>query len=107
MRRLKTIQSINEGQQMVCLAGAGINDLAQEASALDRESHSVLGSMFLNPSVAAGIAFSSGGTQLRKGPVFTDRLLYAMVDAQGKVQVVDTLGLGPSDTALYHKLEQA
>jgi len=28
----------------------------------------MLGSVFLNPTVAAGVALGSGGTQLRKGP---------------------------------------
>lgn len=32
----------------------------------DRDSHSVLGSIFLNPSVAAGVSYGSGGTQIRK-----------------------------------------
>ena len=30
----------------------------------------VLGSLFLNPTVAAGVAFGSGGAQMRRGPVF-------------------------------------
>ena len=54
---------------------------------------SVLGSFFLNPTVGAGVALGSGGTQLRKGPVYTERVLYARVDADGKVRVVDSLGL--------------
>jgi hypothetical protein len=33
-----------------------------------RDSHSVLGSIFLNPSVAAGVSYGSGGTQIRKAP---------------------------------------
>jgi D-lactate dehydrogenase len=53
----------------------------------------VLGSFFLNPTVGAGVALGSGGTQLRKGPVYTERVLYARVDADGKVRVVDSLGL--------------
>ena len=51
------------------------------------ESHSVLGSIFLNPTTAAGVAFGSGGTQLRKGPVYTERLLYARVNDKGRVEV--------------------
>ncbi len=111
----------------VCLAGAGIHSVLLKAAALGVDSHSVLGSIFLNPTTAAGIAFGSGvrptylarcgheqrscctrahavrrrgtvtgshgsfvrshaqGTQLRKGPVYTERLLYAHVDDKGKV----------------------
>ncbi len=42
---------------------------------------------------SAGVALGSGGTQLRKGPVYTERVLYARVDATGRVCVEDSLGL--------------
>jgi len=35
--------------KFLCLAGAGIHDLARKAQNLNVESHSVLGSSFLNP----------------------------------------------------------
>jgi len=53
----------------------------------------VLGSIFLNPSVGAGVSFGSGGTQIRKGPVYTERALYCRVDAAGRVELVNSLGL--------------
>eukprot|EP00658_Telonema_sp_P-2_P031284 TRINITY_DN23451_c0_g1_i1.p1 TRINITY_DN23451_c0_g1~~TRINITY_DN23451_c0_g1_i1.p1 ORF type:complete len:258 (-),score=42.22 TRINITY_DN23451_c0_g1_i1:25-798(-) len=107
MRRLNSIQPIDAGERFVCMAGAGIFDLSVAAGRVGRESHSVLGSMFLNPSVAAGIAFSSGGTQMRKGPVYTERVLYAVVDSNAKVRVVDSLGLKPTGAELYSKLEDS
>ena len=63
----------------------------------DRESHSVLGSTFLNPTTAAGVAFGSGGTQVRKGPAYTERALYLKIH-QNKwketiVETVNTLGI--------------
>ena len=105
MTRLDHIMPIDDGQRMVCLAGAGIYSVLQKAATLGFESHSVLGSIFLNPTTAAGVAFGSGGTQLRKGPVFTERLLYAKVDVNGKVQLVNTLGLKGDGPELYKKLE--
>lgn len=69
MTRLDKIMPIDDGKRMVCLAGAGIHSVLQRAASLGVESHSVLGSIFLNPTTAAGVAFGSGGTQLRKGPV--------------------------------------
>ena len=64
--RLRTITPIDDGKRLVCLAGAGIQDALHKANALGVDSHSELGSFFLNPTVAAGVAFGSGGTQLRK-----------------------------------------
>lgn len=61
----------------------------------DRESHSVLGSTFLNPTTAAGVALGSGGTQCRKGPAYTERALYLKVTTnkwrEKIVQIVNTL----------------
>ena len=63
------------------------------------------------------MALGSGGTQLRKGPVYTERLLYAAVSAEGRVEVVNTLGLrghgaelsppqpGISSTCVYRALK--
>ncbi len=95
MARLRRMVPLDgEGRQVLCLAGAGIQDLGQLlAGRFGRDSHTVLGSSFLNPTVAAGVALGSGGVQLRKGPTYTERLLYARVTERGEVEVVDTLGL--------------
>ena len=94
MRRLNAIIPIDEYKRVLCLAGAGIASVHSMVSGKQREGHSVLGSLFLNPSVAAGIALGSGGTQIRKGPVYTDRVLYAKVSEDGRdVEVVNTLGV--------------
>eukprot|EP00929_Paragymnodinium_shiwhaense_P023701 TRINITY_DN14781_c0_g1_i1.p1 TRINITY_DN14781_c0_g1~~TRINITY_DN14781_c0_g1_i1.p1 ORF type:complete len:663 (+),score=158.98 TRINITY_DN14781_c0_g1_i1:125-2113(+) len=95
MRRLKKIMPVGkEGHQVLCYSGAGIFDLKDLlASEYNRDSHSVLGSLFLNPSVGAGIAYGSGGTQIRKGPAYTDRALYLRVCKDGSIELVNTLGL--------------
>lgn len=64
MLRMNHIMPIDDGARMVCLAGAGIHSVLQKAASMNKESHSVLGSIFLNPTTAAGIAFGSGGTQV-------------------------------------------
>jgi D-lactate dehydrogenase len=62
MLRLNKIVFV--GEKALCQPGAGIYDLSVEASQRGRQSHSVLGSIFLNPTVAAGVAYGSGGTQV-------------------------------------------
>uniref|UniRef100_A0A7S4T4W3 FAD-binding PCMH-type domain-containing protein n=1 Tax=Alexandrium monilatum TaxID=311494 RepID=A0A7S4T4W3_9DINO len=95
LRRLDKILPIGpDGQHVLCFAGAGIFDLQDKLKKdFNRDSHSVLGSIFLNPSVAAGVAFGSGGTQIRKGPVFTQRALWCRVLPNGEVELINTLGL--------------
>jgi len=93
MRRLDKIMPIGDGQQVLCFPGAGIYSLQEKLKLYNRDSHSVLGSIFLNPSVAAGVSFGSGGTQIRKGPAYTDRALYCRISDKGEVELVNTLGL--------------
>jgi len=95
MRRLSKILPIGDtANQVLCFGGAGIYDLQQILkNDFNRDSHSVLGSLFLNPSVGAGVAFGSGGTQIQKGPAFTDRALFCKVRQDGKVEIVNKLGL--------------
>jgi len=92
-RRLGRTALVDGGKRVLCEAGVGITTLAQEMRTVGRESHSVLGSVFLNPTVAAGVAFGSGGTQVRKGPSYTERALYCKVDADSRVLLVNELGI--------------
>jgi D-lactate dehydrogenase (quinone) len=92
MTRLKTVHRLDD--QVLCFAGVGIHDLSILASQQNRESHSILGSVFLNPTVAAGLAFGSGGTQIRKGPAYTERALWCTVNKDGQVILHNTLGIG-------------
>jgi D-lactate dehydrogenase len=99
LKRLNTHFPIDDGNRVVCLAGCGISSLADSISQWfpDRESHSILGSTFLNPTTAAGVAFGSGGVYVRKGPARTDRALYCKVTrnkwGENVVNIVNTLGI--------------
>jgi D-lactate dehydrogenase len=99
MKYLDRLFPIDNGERVVCLAGVGLSSLQQFLNEYfpERESHSVLGSTFLNPTTAAGVAFGSGGTQCRKGPAYTERALYLKVSTnkwkENVIEVVDTLGV--------------
>ena len=109
MRRLNKILPVGaDGGQVLCFAGAGIFQLQSELkNKYNRDSHSVLGSIFLNPSVAAGVSYGSGGTQIRKGPAFTNRALFCRVAEGGEVELVDTLGLNVKGKDALDFLESA
>jgi len=104
MKHFDTVFPIDDGEKVVCLAGVGLASLKHfvNENFPERESHSILGSTFLNPTTAAGVAFGSGGTQIRKGPACTERALYLKVvpDKYGKhiVKVVNTLGIEDLDS---------
>lgn len=100
LKHLDSIAPVDDGERMLCLAGVGLASLDRFLAEYfpDRESHSVLGSTFMNPTTAAGIAFGSGGTQcFRKGPAFTERALYLKISEnkwkEHVIEIVNTLGI--------------
>jgi D-lactate dehydrogenase len=56
MKHFDTAFPIDDGEKVVCLAGVGLASLKHFVTENfpDRESHSILGSTFLNPTTAAG-----------------------------------------------------
>jgi len=109
MKYLDSFFPIDGGKRVVCMAGAGLADLSRDIPTWfpDRESHSILGSTFLNPTTAAGVAFGSGGTQLRKGPAYTDRAMYIKVQqnkfGENVVKVVNRLGINGIEDKDFHE----
>ncbi|NEY37115.1 D-lactate dehydrogenase, partial [Streptomyces sp. PRKS01-65] len=89
---------LNEGRQVLCLPGATLDRLEQTLASLGREPHSVIGSSCIGASVLGGICNNSGGALVRRGPAYTELALYAQVDAQGQLQLVNHLGIALGDT---------
>lgn len=96
--RLTGIQLLNEGRQVLCLPGATLDRLEQTLAPLGREPHSVIGSSCIGASVLGGICNNSGGALVRRGPAYTELALFAQVDAQGQLQLVNHLGIALGDT---------
>lgn len=97
MRRLAGIHLLQKGRQVVCLPGATLHKLEKTLRAIDREPHSVIGSSCLGASVIGGICNNSGGALVRRGPAYSELALYARVDAQGALQLVNHLGIALGD----------
>ncbi|MAK32145.1 D-lactate dehydrogenase [Acinetobacter sp.] len=106
-RRLKGIQVIHEGKQVVCLPGATLDHLEQLLKSYNREPHSVIGSSCIGASVLGGVCNNSGGALVRRGPAYTELALYAQVDQQGQLHLVNHLGidLGQTPEEILTRLE--
>jgi D-lactate dehydrogenase len=96
--RLTGVQLINEGRQVVCLPGATLDRLEKVLAPLDREPHSVIGSSCIGASVLGGVCNNSGGALVRRGPAYTEMALFAQVDADRRLQLVNHLGIALGDT---------
>lgn len=107
-RRLKGIQVIQDGRQVVCLPGATLDNLEQLLKGFNREPHSVIGSSCIGASVLGGVCNNSGGALVRRGPAYTELALYAQIDAQGQLQLINHLGIDLGDTPeeILTRLEQ-
>lgn len=95
--RLAGIQLLDGGRQVVCLPGATLDRLEQALAPLGREPHSVIGSSCIGASVLGGICNNSGGALVRRGPAYTELALFAQVDAGGRLQLVNHLGIALGD----------
>lgn len=91
--RIEGVHLIREGRQVVCLPGATLYQLEQALRPLGREPHSVIGSSCIGASVFGGICNNSGGALIHRGPAYTQLALYARLDANGDLHLVNHLGI--------------
>lgn len=105
---LDGVHPIADGRQVVCLAGATLNTLERVLAPLGREPHSVIGSSCIGASVIGGVCNNSGGSLVRRGPAFTELALYAQVGADGRLELVNHLGIRLPDApeAMLERLER-
>ncbi|MEM9896057.1 MAG: D-lactate dehydrogenase, partial [Bacteroidota bacterium] len=96
--RITGIHLIDEGAQIVGLAGSTLFDLENKLKAYDREPHSVIGSTSIGASIIGGICNNSGGSLIKRGPAYTELSLYAQVNKEGELVLVNELGIDLGNT---------
>ncbi|HJG52460.1 MAG TPA: D-lactate dehydrogenase [Brachybacterium faecium] len=106
--RIDQIHLLHDAREAVCLAGATLFSLEDKLAPHGREPHSVIGSTSIGASVVGGIANNSGGSQVRKGPAYTEQAIFARVDEHGQIQLVNHLGidLGTDPTHILDRLQR-
>ncbi|MGK4331925.1 D-lactate dehydrogenase [Lonsdalea quercina] len=106
--RLDKVQLLDQGRQIVALPGSTLWHLERVLKPLGREPHSVIGSSCIGASVIGGICNNSGGSLVHRGPAYTEMALYGRVNDQGKVELVNHLGihLGETPEQILIRLEQ-
>lgn len=97
MLRMDKIHLIDDGRQVICQPGSTLNQLEKRLRTIGREPHSVIGSSCIGASVTGGICNNSGGSLIRRGPAFTQLALFAQVEADGVLRLVNHLGIDLGD----------
>ena len=105
--RINTIHSLDNGQQVIAFAGSTLFDLENKLKPLGREPHSVIGSTSIGASIIGGICNNSGGSLVQRGPAYTEMAIYAAVNKQGELKLINTLdiNLGDSPEDILNNLE--
>ncbi|MFM2480853.1 D-lactate dehydrogenase [Celerinatantimonas sp. YJH-8] len=96
--RIRQVYLIQDGTQVICLPGATLDQLEKKLRPLHREPHSVIGSSCLGASVLGGICNNSGGSLIQRGPAYTELSLFAQLDADGELHLVNHLGVELDNT---------
>lgn len=96
--RMDIVRPINDNEQVVCLPGATLNQLELLLKPLGREPHSVIGSSCIGASVLGGVCNNSGGALVQRGPAYTEMALFAQIDSDGRLELVNHLGIDLGDT---------
>lgn len=106
--RLSAIHLIRGGQQIISLPGGTLYTLEKLLKPLGRQPHSVIGSSCIGASIMGGVCNNSGGSLVRRGPVYTEMALYAQKQADGTLTLVNHLGLnlGTSPEEILGRLDR-
>ena len=105
--RVNDIHIINDGKQIIGLAGSTLFGLENKLNKYGREPHSVIGSSCIGASIVGGVCNNSGGALVKRGPAYTEMSLYAKINRDGKLELVNDLGvyLGNSEKAILNNLQ--
>jgi D-lactate dehydrogenase len=105
--RLDRLQLLDNGEQVLAFPGTTLYTLEKALRPLGREPHSVIGSSCIGASVIGGICNNSGGSLVQRGPAYTEMALFARIDENGKLQLVNHLGieLGATPEQILSRLD--
>jgi len=105
--RMDDIHIINDGNQIIGLSGSTLYNLEKKLKPIGKEPHSVIGSTSIGASIVGGVCNNSGGSLVKRGPAYTELALYAKVNRNGKLELVNELGieLGSNPVEILNNLQ--
>ncbi len=105
--KINQIILINKGHQVIAFPGTTLYQLEDNLLPLGRGPHSLIGSSCIGASVIGGVCNNSGGNLVKRGPAYTELSLFARLNRNGKLELVNHLGidLGKSVEEIFENLE--
>lgn len=107
IKHIKSIHLIQNAEQVVAFPGSTLTELENLLKPYQKEPHSVIGSSCIGASVVGGVCNNSGGSLIQRGPAFTEKSLFARLDENGQLVLVNHLGieLGSTPEEIITNLE--
>ncbi|MDP6855207.1 MAG: D-lactate dehydrogenase [Arenicellales bacterium] len=96
--RLDKIHILKNGKQIVSHPGGTLHKLEKLLQPLGRIPHSEIGSSCIGASIIGGICNNSGGALVQRGPAYTELSLFAHLNADGQLELINHLGINLGDT---------
>ena len=106
-KKLDDIVLLNQGEQVLAYPGATLYRLEEKLDQVGRAPHSVIGSSCIGASIVGGVCNNSGGNLVQRGPAYTELALYAQLNADGTLELVNHLDidLGETPEEILEKLD--
>ena len=107
--RIKKIILLDGGKQVIAFPGSTLHELEGELSSIKRAPHSVIGSTNIGATIVGGIANNAGGALCKRGSSYTELSLYARVNEEGNLELINHLGienLGETPEEIFENLEK-
>ena len=107
-KKIKSIYILDQAKQILALPGSTLYDLEKKLKPFNRAPHSEIGSSCIGASIVGGICNNSGGALIKRGPAYTEMSLFAKVNEDGKLELVNKLNidLGKTELEILDKLDQ-
>jgi D-lactate dehydrogenase len=96
-RRMDALHLLKGGSQVLALPGSTLFALEKLLAPLNCQPQSVIGSSCIGASVVGGVCNNSGGSLIERGPSYTELSLFAQIDKNGTLTLVNHLGLALGD----------
>ena len=107
--RIKKIILLDGGKQVIAFPGSTLHELEGELSSIKRAPHSVIGSTTIGATIVGGIANNAGVALCKRGSSYTELSLYARVNEEGNLELINHLGienLGETPEEIFENLEK-
>lgn len=96
--RINDIHVLEAQAQIVALPGASLFSLEKALAPFGRVPHSVIGSSCIGASIVGGVCNNSGGALVERGPAYTELALYAQINSDGTLRLINELDIELGDT---------